>query len=238
VAPARTDRSPASLILAGCGLGILVMLLAGVPVGTLAHRHRDLLERNPWLVSVLNDVTMLVVSFLLIAAVSRGRLRWYGLRWPDPFPLGAAILMPVAAQLLYSGAARLLHLAGLTFLKDYSLPQFVLLLWILGPTAEEVLARGLIQGFLQPLQDRALTVGKLRLSVPVLTSAFFFGVMHLGLFSAGIQTRTVVTIVISSVVLGLIAGYCRERSGSVLPAILAHGCFNATETLIDLVMPH
>jgi len=224
-------------VLAACGLGMLVLGLSGITMGIALQGRQDLLERMPWLSGVLNHVPMLVYSLLLMTALSRGRLDTYGLRWPDSISLGAAVLLPAAASVLASGSERLFHLEGLPFMKFYSLGQTVLLIWILASTAEEFLTRGLIQGFLQPLRNRGLTIGGLRLSVPVLTSGLFFGAMHLMLLTMKVQTATVISIVLFALAVGLIAGYCREKSGSILPAILAHACANVTGTLIDLILP-
>jgi membrane protease YdiL (CAAX protease family) len=98
-----------------------------------------------------------------------------------------------------------------------------------------VLTRGLVQGFLEPLKDYGLRVFRLRLSIPVIVGAVFFGLMHLALLSTGADAAAVVTIALFAVVLGLIAGYYRESTGSLWPAILVHFLFNVWGSAVDWV---
>lgn len=230
-------RHPFLRTLGAVGLGILTFVLSGFIMGVLLHGRTEITRQKPWLVGVLNHGPMLVVSILIMLALSRGRLRSFGFRLPSRFPLGIALLIPAVASGLASASERLFHLSGLTFMKDYTTLQTVLLVWGLASVAEETLTRGLIQGFLQPVQASGLSLGRLRLSLPVLVSGFFFGAMHLMLRTVGIPWPTVASIVIFAIVIGLAAGWFRERSGSLLPAIMIHATANAVGTLIDLLLP-
>ena len=103
--------------------------------------------------------------------------------------------------------------------------QTVLFVWIYASICEEALTRGLLQGLLSPLSRFGASFrGKLRLSVPVILSALFFGGMHAIL--VGAIGGAVVGVVIFAVLLGLVAGKYRERTGSLVPAIIVHALFN------------
>ena len=104
-------------------------------------------------------------------------------------------------------------------------PRFVLSVVLLASICEEVFARGLVLGFLAPLKRYSLAVLRWRLSAPVLISALGFGLGHLCLLGS-MDSRMVVLIVVNAAVLGLLAGYHREKTGSILPAIAVHMAFN------------
>jgi membrane protease YdiL (CAAX protease family) len=60
--------------------------------------------------------------------------------------------------------------------------------------------------------------------MPVLVSALFFGSMHIVLVKS--MGPAAVPVILMAVFLGLIAARYRERTGSLLPAIIVHALFN------------
>lgn len=113
-------------------------------------------------------------------------------------------------------------------------PIQIPLLIIVASAAEEFFTRGWLQGFLQPLQTRLVKLGPASVSVPVLTGALAFGVMHV---KVGYTTDawTGAAVVIFATLLGLLAGIARERTGSLLPAIAVHLAGNAGGILGNLI---
>jgi membrane protease YdiL (CAAX protease family) len=182
------------------------------------------------------QICFLVVSFLLILALSKGDFPRYG------FKIGGNIQMPriMILGLVVGIAGTLLG----TVIPDSNLiePDYgsfinlVIGVWILASIAEEVFTRGLIQGFLAPLAGFGFSPGGLRISLPVLTSAIFFGLMHLGILSTGAGFLSVAVIVVFAFILGIIAGYYREKSGSLIPAIIVHVCGNVGGWFGDLLL--
>ncbi|MGA9853448.1 MAG: type II CAAX endopeptidase family protein [Gammaproteobacteria bacterium] len=83
---------------------------------------------------------------------------------------------------------------------------------------EEVIFRGLLQTTLTKRLSGSLRLPGNIVSTPAIFIAVLFGVIHLkiGIFTA-----------FSALVLGLLAGELRQRSGSLLPAVLTHAIFNA-----------
>ena len=73
------------------------------------------------------------------------------------------------------------------------------------------------------------------LSLPVLAAAVFFSAMHLMLLTMHVDLVTVLVIVLVALLLGLLAGYYRERSGSLIPAIVAHTLANLTGTILAIL---
>ena len=62
-----------------------------------------------------------------------------------------------------------------------------------------------------------ISVFKISVSVAVVFAAAVFGVVHLG---SGLAVFA------GAIVLGLVAGELRRRSGSLLPAVIVHAIFN------------
>ena len=92
-----------------------------------------------------NHTTMLVLSFLVILVLSKGRISTYGFK-------------------LIS-----------TFLEGFSFPQIVIFGWTYASICEEVFTRWLIQSYLSPLTKYGLTLCKARVSLPVLIGIYLFG---------------------------------------------------------------
>ena len=90
--------------------------------------------------------------------------------------------------------------------------------------------RGLYQSWLSPLQEYKVRVfRKIHLSAPVLLSALFFGAMHAILWPR--IGRLALIIMLSAAILGIVAGYYREKTKSLVPAILVHALFNVGGSL-------
>lgn len=145
--------------------------------------------------------------------------------------------------MLCLGAAILSALIG-TFLPGDEMPifaeasfvQIVIFVWLWASICEEIPMRGLIQGCLQPLEVYGITLLRMRFSVPVLASAFLFGLIHFNPMILSMETLWAVNIVVFAFILGIIAGYQREKTGSLVPAILAHAMFNVGGTLMGYLL--
>jgi membrane protease YdiL (CAAX protease family) len=99
----------------------------------------------------------------------------------------------------------------------------VLYFGLAAPVQEEVIFRGLLQTTLSnDLATKKLSASG-RNAVPVALVAVLFGAIHL---VAGPLTA------FFALVLGILAGESRRRSGSLIPAILAHSIFNAAALYI------
>jgi membrane protease YdiL (CAAX protease family) len=105
-------------------------------------------------------------------------------------------------------------------------PWMIGLYFILGsPIQEEIIFRGLIQSMLERRWVITFSVFGGSLSGAVAFTAVLFGLIHL---EAGVAVAT------GAIILGLVAGELRRRSGSLLPAIIVHAVFNAA----DAFWPH
>ncbi len=91
---------------------------------------------------------------------------------------------------------------------------------------EEIMFRGLIQSYLKPLLKYKIQIRSIDLTQPVIISAIFFMLLHIPLVMDDMDIVVAIGILISTFFLGLIAGYFREKTGSLIPAIFAHSLFN------------
>jgi membrane protease YdiL (CAAX protease family) len=180
--------------------------------------------------SFVTHSLMLVLSVAAMWLISNGRLDLYGFT-KGTYRLSPRILLwflPMAAISLVGAIAS--HGQGTSGLPGFTLTkiQTIIFIWIYATICEETLVRGL----LQTLLSRNATMGAAVshwLSMPVLVSGLFFGAMHILAFKrmglAGAPLILLVTF------LGLVAAHYREKTGSLLPAIVIHALFNIGASL-------
>lgn len=100
-------------------------------------------------------------------------------------------------------------------------PWMIGLYFVIGsPIQEEIIFRGLIQSMLERWWTITFPVFGVSLSGAVAFTGALFGVIHV---EAGIVVAT------GAIVLGLVVGELKRRSGSLLPAIIVHSLFNAAD---------
>ena len=210
-------------------LGVSVLVVSAAvssapPVLAFIRRHAG--------VPVL-QAAMAVTSLLWMLILGRGDWAAYGFRGVHPRRLLAPALAASAAGIAGAIALQVAPLPELNVAAGLSFWQVVVVVWISASVAEEVFTRGLVQGFLEPLKDYGLRLYRMRLSIPVIVGALFFGLMHLALLSTGAAVGAVAVVSLLAVILGLIAGYYREKTGSLLPAIVVHFLFNFWASAVD-----
>lgn len=226
----------AKLLIVALILGVAVLNLSSI-APMLLDRSLDLDDSLKWLVPASSQLGIFVFSLLGLAILARGRWRRYGFQMPQvpvfrsllPWSTAFGIVAGVAISAAQSTAGATTEL--------FTPLQTILFVWIFASVSEEIFARGLLQGYLAPLGERGFDFGRLRVSVPVLFAALFFGLMHLGLLMTGAPFVTVLPIVFFAFILGLLAGHYRELSGSLLPAVAVHFIFNVCASIIDWTHP-
>lgn len=209
-------------IIVGVLLGLLVLIASSIIVFITG-------------VSELMHAGMFFVSFILILFLSRGKISEYGFKITDNLRLKQTIIVGSVAGLIITGSALVFPVNAPPGVEEFSFVQAVIFVWIYASICEEVLTRGLIFGYLSPLKRYSFLILKLRISLPVLVSALFFGAMHLGLLSVGLDSFSVSVIVVSGFIMGVIAGYYREKTESIIPAIIVHMLFNICGSIIGLI---
>jgi membrane protease YdiL (CAAX protease family) len=181
-----------------------------------------LMQTKPWLVLFINHTAMLVLSIITMLVVSRGKLSRYGFKLAENVHLKQVILWGLGLGITSTLIATPLAGRESTVEGELSFLQTVVFIWLYASISEEVFARGLIQTSLSRWSKYGFTVLERRISLPVLLSALLFGLLHLVQSAMGAGSYQVLVTVLFAFVLGIVAGYYRERTGSLAPAILVH----------------
>jgi membrane protease YdiL (CAAX protease family) len=220
-------------------LRIAIALAMGVAVAVIAMASPPLLRmaKDNWLPpSFVTHTLMLIISVLLMALLSKGRLSSYGFTRGSFRMTPTIILWMIPTSFLSVLQFVAMKSGGPTSdMFNLSRAQVILFVWIYASTCEEVFVRGLLQGYLFPLGQYKVTLFRQwPLSVPVLFGGLFFGAMHIVLWPKmgplAIMPMSLAT------GLGIVAGYYREKTGSLFPAILIHGLFNIGGSLPQWVL--
>ncbi len=167
---------------------------------------------------------MLALSVAAMWLLSKGRLDLYGLT-KGAYRFSPRILMwvlPTAALSIVSAVVSPGG-QGTGGPSEFTKLQMVVFVWVYASISEEILTRGLLQTLLSRNAKVAAAAPR-RLSMPVLLSGLFFGSMHIGLVKS--MGPAAVPVILLAVFLGLVAARYREKTGSLLPAIIVHALFN------------
>jgi membrane protease YdiL (CAAX protease family) len=214
------------------GLGLSVLLLQGIVVGSL-EMSGTLASVPVWVLPAIGHTVMWFTSLVLCWLLWRGDRKGCGLQKPKQ-PLSPAVLL---WSIVLGATSGVLHVllpgAEGSAASGFTLWQIVLFIWLYASFSEELLTRGLMQAYLAPLAERVITIFRWRIGLPVVVAALFFAAMHLALLTTGMSPAKVGNIVIFATVLGLIAGCERERTGSLWPAVTVHALFNVGGTIVD-----
>ena len=188
-------------------LSLLVIVAAYAPAFALVgFLHVSVNDAVPAIIGV----SFGVAGILALAYALWRHVDWsaFGIRWPAARYLGwafaASVPLSVLAELLINRVHEAGPLSGLTLSPAVAAIYFL----VLASVQEEFIFRGLIQGIF------AREAGPI---VAMPASALLFALLHL---AVGPVTA------LSALILGLLAGELRRRSGSLLPAILCHAIFN------------
>ena len=215
-------------------LGVLVLMLSSAILMSISIKT-SLIDSCPVIEKVSMHLAMFVFSILIILLLNKGKLRGYGFIWNLDFPVVRIVFVSILFGFISSIIGHLfIHSTSESPTADFSFIENIIYIWFLASIAEEVLTRGLIQGYLSPLKHMGIKVFKYYISLPVLVGALFFGAMHLMLLSMGVDIYSVMNIVVFGTLLGIIAGYQKEKTNSLIPAIIVHLCFNVGGSLLSV----
>ncbi len=204
-----------------------IALIMGLAISIVTLKAPDLFKITetiaPWLRAFVTHTFMCILSILVTVVLTRGKIGEYGFT-TGSFRLTPGIFLWVIPTAILSTVGFFASRSGqdvkevlkLSYLED------VIFVWIYASICEEVFTRGLLQGFLSPLAGYGIKVSrKLRLSLPVLFSGLYFGLMHIVAIN-----KLGPSVIVFASALGIVAGYYREKTGSLIPAIIIHALFN------------
>ncbi len=195
-----------------------------------------MMQTKLWLVLFINHTAMLILSIIIMLVASKGKLSRYGFKLARNVQVRQIILCGLSLGIISTLIAASLPGKESSVAGELSFLQTVVFIWLYASICEEVFARGLIQSSLSRLTEYGFTVSERRISLPVLISALLFGLVHLIQSVMGAGGYQVLIIVLFAFVLGLIAGYQRERTGSLVPAIMVHVFANVGGSLASYLI--
>jgi membrane protease YdiL (CAAX protease family) len=202
------------------GLGVGLFVAVYVPAFTATALVRPRIELAIALIIAITLIVAMLLIFLL--APARGGFAEFGFRVPSSRHVGIALASGLALGVV---AALLTHLLPSKSPFDVSgfAPWKIGLYLIVGASIqEEVIFRGLIQSVMEKRWTVIFSMCGVSLSGAVAFTAGLFGVIHLELGAV---------VALGAVILGLVAGELRRRSGSLLPAIMVHALFNCADAV-------
>ena len=203
---------------------------------------KKLIDTHDWIESSdILQISMLIMALLLIYFIGKGRFSDFGFQSAKIKIILKAFFTAIWISLvLFILNAISIMITGMPEGMGEgplanSLFKNIISIWILASIIEEIFYRGFLQTFLNPLKDIGLKLGKVYLSLPIIAAAVMFGLMHLCLLGK-MPDRIVYFIIINAFILGLIAGYFREKTGSLIPAYFVHLAFNIVGMMIPQIM--
>ncbi len=199
-------------------LGITLGLLLAVYVPTFALAailHLPIAHAVPFII-VVSATVALILMFVLRTPL-RATFADFGMRSSSKHDVAIAVALGVPLAAAVAGALSRVHepgpLAGLTLQPLVAWLYFGLC----APLQEELIFRGLLQTVLaRNLSAAAETSARVGVAA-VAGTALLFALVH---FAVGPWTAA------AALVLGVLAGELRRRSGSLIPAVLVHVIFN------------
>lgn len=187
-------------------------MLPRVGVESVAARHACL------------KIALIAITF---AAWGGSRRPWSqlglcrGKRGTRIAPWAALACLSMAA----ASAAMILTDSRHPMLRELTFPQIVVSIWLLSSVAEELLVRGLLQGWISPT-DEASPLSAHRAAV--VCSASAFAAMHLPLMWNGAGLVGGGVLVAATFGVGYACAMVRAQTGSLLLPVLLHVAANVT----------
>lgn len=230
-----------------CALGLYVLVsvlgMMGVP---FLFMKAGLGRLCGWCITsgLVTQATFLVSALVLMRVIGGGDWARFGMRTARPGIMLRAVAISAAVMLVLMSPLLVVWMVNPAPAGEGpsgpgpasgSLLHTVVFVWLIASTCEEVFYRGLLQGFLSPLASYGVRLWIARISLPVAFCAALFGLSHLCLIGI-FPPPLLASILVSTTVAGLVAGYYRERTGSLIPAIAVHMTFNVVGTLAPLLL--
>lgn len=152
-------------------------------------------------------------------------------------PISITILMILIAGLLRGIISKMTsqNIEDIPLLK-LSVFQLFLFIFIYASIAEEILFRGFLLNYLNPLKLKTINLFKIKISYNVIISALAFGIVHFIVLANGASWNLSIFIVINATVIGLIAGYYQEKYDNTAFAIIVHMTANSLIVLAAFLL--
>ena len=193
----------------GIALWLLILIVGGI-IGSFFEKKKE---------SMGGVVTQLVFIITSVAVfIFLGGLRYFGVCFDIFYTVvGFGVALPIALPLAYLtskvGSKEKVNIP--VDVSQMGILKFVAIALILAPLGEEMLFRGV-------LETSLLVWG---IWIATVIPAILFSLIHIAPFK-GSSPKFMAVILFSAFLLGLLSGYFRAISGSLLPAYVVHMTFN------------
>lgn len=208
-------------------LRLLIALTLGLVISILALKAPSVFgvteASPPWLSAFVTHSLMCTLSILTVILLAKRRRKDYGFT-RGRFQLTGRIFLWILPTAALSVMGFLASRSGAEIKPGLGVSpiQTIVFVWIYATVAEEIFTRGLLQSYLLPLTRYGINLSqKLRLSLPVLFSGLYFGMMHIVAVD-----KMGPPVILLATLLGIVAGYYREKTESLIPAMIIHALFN------------
>ena len=208
-------------------LRLPTVLIMGLAISIVTLKAPDIFKVTetspPWLSAFITHTFMWILTILITILLTKGEIGNYGFT-KGKFRLSPKIFLWVIPTAILSVIGFIASRSGedVKEILELSHLQDIIFIWIYASICEEVFTRGLLQSFLSPLTRYGINLSKkLRLSLPVLFSGLYFGMMHIVAID-----KMGPPVILFATLLGIITGYYREKTESLIPAIIIHALFN------------
>ena len=207
----------------------LLAFLPGVLAGLIvAYRVRG--KESPILTSgMATQVCFIVSSILIVLLLFRGDFRLLGFKINLHYTLQSLIVSLLVASTITTFTYYTSRKARYEppFLHENPI-LLALVACTLAPLGEEILFRGLLEGYLLVHTSISLSI-----AIP----SILFAIIHLASYPKA-PTRILILVIMGAFTMGLIASYYRALSESLLPAIVSHSTFNIVGVvLVKIIKP-
>ena len=227
-------KKPMIILILVLMLGYVIYTGSGKISSQLVKLLPEIFQTDFYLKNIGLKFLLVVFSITAMLLTPKMKLSDFGLKLPKKISYLKLTWQTVALTigggivygLLFMGL--LPNLFGVTnemgFPDSGSFLKTIIVVWLWSSICEEIFNRGLIQSLLNVF--RKYKFCKLTLSVWI--SGIIFGAMHFSVFKFSNSVFFVLFIVFNTTTLGILAAYYREKSESVLPAIIVHILGNVT----------
>lgn len=215
-------------------LGIVITFLILMLSGPITIKLSSIIDFLPS--SFFNQFVFFVFSSILIIIFNKKRVIEFNIKQISIKQIVPPILIVtifvtfcilISEQLFGSSNTHQGNMPTMTITEQF----FVIV--IFASISEELLFRGFLQNMLAPIQTIGIKLFKIKLSLPVIISGTFFGIIHFAILTFGASFVFALTIVLSAIVMGIIAGYYQEKNNNFLFAPIIH----MTANLIGMILP-
>jgi len=223
------------------GLGIVLLAPAGIVHAWVSDRIGSRAVAMPWIPLYADHAATTLIALVLIALLSKGRMREYGLQRPQ----GKSYVLAAIGWGTFFGIAMTLvdYLPSLLAHRppeNYALTPANIGGWLsfeflyVGFT-EEIPFRGLLQTFLMQRTTGRIRIGRYDMHAAGVVLAVLFALAHAGNFWIR-PFWFVLGQQIYAIALGILYAYWREKSGSLTASILGHNFSDGVEYAIVFLL--